>query len=316
MAKNIIQSEEFQSLINKINKAVYESAKVGDTPLLSDPIKYINALPGKRLRPLLVILSGLSLQGNLDSLLFPAVAIELLHNFTLVHDDIMDNDDVRRGEPTVHVKWDLGTAILAGDGLLGLAYRKILSTPDVNQSQVAKLFTNALIDICEGQALDKSFETQNNVSEKQYLEMINKKTAVLIQLSCLLGAITAGANEDIQNKFSDFGYNIGMGFQIQDDLLDVIADESKLGKKVGSDLAMNKKTILTSKLAKSGVSVENITEVIEFKNRLNESGVLHEVSEMVDNYFETAYKIFDELPESKYKKMLLQLTDYIKNRDK
>ena len=316
MNKNIIQSEEFQELIRDVNNAILDSSEVGTTALLFEPINYINNLQGKRIRPLLVILSGLSLGGNIDSLLYPAVAIELLHNFTLVHDDIMDNDDIRRGKPTVHVKWDLGTAILAGDGLLGLAYRKILSTPNVNQSHVATLFTDALIDICEGQALDKSFETQQNVSESKYLEMINKKTAVLIQLSCLLGAITAGAEEEIQNKFSDFGYNIGMGFQIQDDLLDIIADESKLGKKVGSDLAMNKKTILTTKLAESGLLVEDITEVDEFKKHLDESGILNNVSKLVDNYFNTAYKNFDSIPENKYKTMLLVLTEYIKNRDK
>ncbi len=316
MITNINLSEDFQSLIKKINDAIFESSEVGDTPLLFEPINYINNLQGKRLRPLLAILSGLSLGGKLESLLCPAVAIELLHNFTLVHDDIMDNDDVRRGNPTVHVKWDLGTAILVGDGLLGLAYRKILSTPGVNQSHIATLFTNALIDICEGQAMDKSFETRQNVSENEYLEMIYKKTAVLIKLSCLLGAITAGADEEIQKKFSEFGFNIGMGFQIQDDLLDIIADESKLGKKIGSDLAMNKKTILTTKLRESGISIENINDVDYFKRHLNESGVLSEVSKMVEKYFSTAYNISSTLPENYHKTMLLQLTDYIKKRDK
>jgi len=316
MDTNIYQSEGIQSLLQNINDAINESSEVGNTPQLFEPIKYINNLQGKRLRPLLLILSGLSLGGNLYSLLYPAVAIELLHNFTLVHDDIMDNDDVRRGKPTVHVKWDLGTAILAGDGLLGLAYRKILLTPDVNQAQIATYFTNALIDICEGQAMDKMFETKQSVSEKEYLEMINKKTAVLIQLACQLGAITAGADEDIQNKFSQFGFNIGMGFQIQDDLLDIIADESKLGKKVGSDLAMNKKTILTTKLVQSGLSIENINDVNEFKKHLENSGIFEEISGMVEKYFTTAYETFDTLPDNNYKTMLLQLTDYIKNREK
>jgi len=316
MTKYIIQSKELQSLIKEINVSILDSSDVGNTPLLFEPINYVNNLQGKRLRPLLVILSGLSLNGNLKSLLHPAVAIELLHNFTLVHDDIMDNDEIRRGKPTVHAKWDLGTAILVGDGLLGLAYRKILSTPDVKQAHIAKLFTDALIDICEGQALDKSFESRPNVSENEYLEMINKKTAVLIQLSCHLGAITAGADEENQKKFSEFGYNIGMGFQIQDDLLDVIADESKLGKKVGSDLAMNKKTILTTKLAESGQNITNISDVDEFKRHLENTGILNKVTEMVENYFSTAYSVFDSLPENSYKTMLLELTEYIKNRDK
>ena len=316
MVSNIYQSAEFQLLINKINQAIIDSARVGDTPLLSEPINYINDLKGKRLRPLLVILSGLSLEGGLESLMYPAVAIELLHNFTLVHDDIMDNDEVRRGKPTVHVKWDLGTAILAGDGLLGLAYRKILSTPEVDQAQVAKLFTNALIDICEGQALDKSFETRENVTETEYLEMINKKTAVLIELSCLLGAITAGASDDVQEKFSSFGFNIGMGFQIQDDLLDIIADESKLGKKVGSDLAMNKKTILTTKLTDKGLDTKNYKSVKDFKSQLESTGVFDEVTKMADNYFKKAYEIFETLTDNKHKNDLLQLTEYIRNREK
>ena len=145
--------------------------------------------------------------------------------------------------------------------------------------------------------------------------MINKKTAVLIELSCLLGAITASASEEIQKKFSDFGYNMGMGFQIQDDLLDIIADESKLGKKVGSDLAMNKKTILTTKLADKGIDSNNYATVEEFKKQLQISGVLNEVADMAENYFKTAYRIFDTLPDNNYKSALLQLTDYIKNRD-
>jgi geranylgeranyl pyrophosphate synthase len=316
MNSNIYQSSKIQSLIKNITKAIFKSSEVGNTPLLYEPIYYINNLQGKRLRPLLLILSGLSLGGKLDSLLYPAVAIELLHNFTLVHDDIMDNDDIRRGKPTVHVKWDLGTAILAGDGLLGLAYRQILRTPGVNQSRIASLFTDALIDICEGQALDKMFETKQSVSENQYLEMINKKTAVLIQLACQLGAITAGASEDIQNSLLEFGFNIGMGFQIQDDLLDIIADESKLGKKVGSDLAMNKKTILTTKLVQTGQSIEYIKEVAEFKTYLENTGIINEVSKMVDKYFSAAYKLMEIIPDNKYKILLLQLTDYIKSREK
>lgn len=316
MNSNIHQSEEIQSLISKVNNAIFESSAVGNTPLLYEPINYINYLQGKRLRPLLLILSGLAVGGKLEPLLYPAVAIELLHNFTLVHDDIMDNDEVRRGKPTVHIKWDLGTAILAGDGLLGLAYRKILLTPNVNQAQIATLFTNALIDICEGQAMDKMFESKQSVTESEYLEMINRKTAVLIQLACQLGAITAGANEEIQQKFSEFGFNIGMGFQIQDDLLDIMADESKLGKKVGSDLAMNKKTILTTKLAETGQALENINEVNEFKKHLNNSGILNDVTEMVEKYFATAYQSLEIVADNKNKELLLKLTDYIRNREK
>jgi len=306
--------------ISSIKQAIDEELlKIPDRNKISlfyDPIQYINSLQGKRLRPLLTIVSGLALKGNIESLLFPAIAIELLHNFTLVHDDIMDNDSLRRGNETVHVKWDIGTGILAGDGLLGFAYQKLLCTPNVEVGKLAKLFTNTLIDICEGQAMDKSFESESIVSESEYLDMINKKTAVLIKLSCQIGALTANADEFMINAFADFGYNIGMGFQIQDDLLDVIAEESLLGKKVGSDLAMHKKTILTTKLAETGKSYDTIDDLKTFKHILAEEGIISQVQVMAENYFTKAYNLFDAIEDNEYKMILRYLADYIKNREK
>jgi len=310
------KSDEIDSLRIEIDEELLNITKRDRVPLFYDPIYYTNNLKGKRLRPLLTIVCGLVMEGSLSSLLFPGTAIELLHNFTLVHDDIMDNDDMRRGKKTVHVKWDVGTAILAGDGLLGLAYKKLLATPDVNIGEMAKLFTNTLIDICEGQALDKTFETMNTVSEADYLEMIEKKTAVLIKLSCQLGAMTANIDENMIHAFSDFGYNIGMGFQIQDDLLDIFADESKLGKKVGSDLVMNKKTILTTKLADVGKIPHSYNDIDSFKNILSQMGIVEQVTNMVDDYFNKAFSLFDNIPDNDYKDTLIYLVNYIKNRDK
>jgi geranylgeranyl pyrophosphate synthase len=290
---------------------------VDRVPLFYEPMAYINQLPGKKLRPLLTIISGLALNGKLEYLLKPASAIELLHNFSLVHDDIMDNDDVRRGQPTVHVKWDLGTAILAGDGLLGLAYRKLLQTPNIQDTRLAAGFTEAMIEICEGQALDKMFETQILVSVDDYLEMISKKTAVLIRLSTEFGGIVGEGSTEQVKTLSDLGFNIGMGFQIQDDLLDIMADEAVLGKKVGSDLQMNKKTIVSIKLhEKSRKFPGAIENVEEYRNLLHEHNIIPEVEEMMESYFNTAESLFQKLPENSYTHLLHFLISYIRNREK
>lgn len=286
-------------------------------PLFYDPIKYINNLPGKKLRPMLAMVCGLTLGGKPGDLIHPACAIELLHNFSLVHDDIMDNDDVRRGQPTVHVKWDLGTAILAGDGLLGLAYRKLLETPSVSGTRLAKRFTETMLEICEGQALDKMFETRTQVSMDDYLEMIRKKTAILISISCEFGGIVAGAAEAQIRALTDLGHNIGMGFQIQDDLLDILADEEVLGKRVGSDLAMNKKTIVTILLGeKTDLSAIASKDITEYQNLIRQHDIIATIKTMVSKYFTDAEKNLESLPENAEKKLLKYLVNYILQRDK
>ncbi len=286
-------------------------------PLFYEPINYINSLPGKKLRPLLTLVTGLSLGGAVASLTKPAAAIELLHNFSLVHDDIMDQDEVRRGQPTVHVKWDLGTAILAGDGLLGLAYRKLLQTHNIKDIRLATRFTDAMLEICEGQALDKMFETRPLVSEEDYLEMIGKKTAILISISCEFGGIVGSGTEEQINSMAQMGYNLGMGFQIQDDLLDILADESVLGKKVGSDLEMNKKTIVSIKLnEQTSGRAGAITSVDEYRNLIQSENIIPNVESMINTYFESAADHLEVLPENEYKQLLKYLVGYIRQRDK
>ncbi len=286
-------------------------------PLFYEPINYINSLPGKKIRPLLTLVVGLTLGGKVEDLTKTAAAIELLHNFSLVHDDIMDQDETRRGQPTVHTKWDIGTAILAGDGLLGLAYRKLLQTNNIRDSRLAIRFTDAMLEICEGQALDKMFETEILVSEEEYLEMISKKTAELISISCEFGAIVAGGTAEQIKSMTDLGYNLGMGFQIQDDLLDVIADEEVLGKKVGSDLQMNKKTFVTIKLHEKTRRVPgSIESVQEYRELLKQENVIPEVEKMVNTYFEQAGNNLDSLPENEFKDLLKYLINYLRQRDK
>jgi geranylgeranyl diphosphate synthase type II len=308
------QLEKLRKIVQKEIQNLPSSHKL---PLFYEPIHYVNTIPGKKIRPLLTIICGMSVGGNLNNLIHPAAAIELLHNFTLVHDDIMDNDDSRRGHPTIHVKWDIGTAILAGDGLIGLAYQKLLNTEGKDTLKIVKLFTEAIIDICEGQALDKTFETKDDVRENEYLEMISKKTATLIKLACQIGAIIGRGNANQVKALTLYGYNIGMGFQVQDDLLDVIADEKKLGKKVGSDLQMNKKTILSIKLNdKIKKMMISRTHIDDYRKLIRENGIAEEVKNIMNQYFAKAYDSLKMIPDNQYKDMLMHLTEYIKNRDK
>jgi geranylgeranyl pyrophosphate synthase len=308
------QLEEFSERVQNEIQNLPSSDKI---PLFYEPIYYINAISGKKIRPLLTIICGMSVGGSLDDLIPPASAIELLHNFTLVHDDIMDNDDSRRGHPTIHVKWDIGTAILAGDGLIGFAYQKLLNTGTRSSLKIVKLFTEAILEICEGQALDKTFESEDFISENKYLEMISKKTATLIKLACQIGAIVGGGRANQIKALAAFGYNIGMGFQIQDDLLDVIADEDRLGKKVGSDLVMNKKTILTVKLNEKIKKFKRLgSQVDSYRELIKENGIVEEVTHIMNQYFEQANYLLQGIPDNQYKEILCYLTDYIRNRDK
>jgi geranylgeranyl diphosphate synthase, type II len=211
---------------------------------LYDPLNYIMSGRGKRIRPLLMILTCEAFGGKFDDSIDAAVAIEILHNFTLVHDDIMDNAYTRRGKTTIHKKWDVNTAILVGDELIGLSYRSLLKTRSNRIVEVVKAFTDGVIEVCEGQAFDKEFETDDDVSLDDYFLMIKKKTAELIRISSVIGSIIAGANDDEIKHISLYSQNLGFAFQIQDDLLDVIADESEFGKKIGGDIVERKKTYL------------------------------------------------------------------------
>jgi geranylgeranyl diphosphate synthase type II len=211
---------------------------------LYDPVNYIMSVSGKRIRPLMTVLACETFGGNPEDALDAAVAMEILHNFTLVHDDIMDNASTRRGRETIHMKWDVNSAILAGDELIGLSYRSLLRTKSGRISEIVKAFTDGVIEVCEGQALDKEFERSIDVSLSDYIFMIKKKTAELLKTSAVVGAIIGGADEAELGTINDYSENIGLAFQINDDLLDVIADEGEFGKKIGGDILEKKKTYL------------------------------------------------------------------------
>ena len=235
------ERKEFVALINKtIEEIRYPDQAQG----LFAPISYILSLGGKRIRPLLALMANEMFGGDTSDVIMPAIGVEVFHNFTLLHDDLMDNADKRRGEETVHIKWNDNTAILSGDAMQIMAYQFIAQTKPEILQKVLNLFSHTALEICEGQQYDMEFEDRSNVSEEEYLEMIRLKTAVLLGCSLKIGAITGGANEDDANLLYEFGEKIGLAFQLKDDLLDVYADTNVFGKNIGGDILNNKKTFL------------------------------------------------------------------------
>ncbi len=211
---------------------------------LYEPIGYVLSMGGKRIRPALTLMACNLFADSLISAIKPALGIEVFHNFTLLHDDIMDRADIRRGKPTVHKKWDDNTAILSGDVMQISAYQLIAETPVKHLKPVLDLFSQTAAEICEGQQYDVEFESREKVEAEEYIEMIRLKTAVLLGCALKTGAIIGGAGEeDLQNLYN-FGINIGLAFQLKDDLLDVYGNEATFGKKIGGDILCNKKTYL------------------------------------------------------------------------
>jgi len=221
-----------------------ESINKKEPQNLYEPISYILSLGGKRLRPILTLMSCELFNTPHSKALDAALAVELFHNFSLIHDDIMDNAPLRRGQETVHEKWDVNTGILSGDAMLILAYQLFENYEPNTFQQLAKLFSKTALEVCEGQQYDVDFEERERVSLEEYLHMINFKTAVLVGASMQMGAIVAGASEKCQHAIYEFGRNLGIAFQIQDDYLDVFGDPQSFGKQVGGDIISNKKTYL------------------------------------------------------------------------
>jgi geranylgeranyl diphosphate synthase, type II len=241
---NLNYKRLYETERKKINKILSTALKKRKPESLYEPGSYILNSGGKRLRPLLVLLSAKAVGGKFENAYNAAAAVEMLHNFTLVHDDIMDNADKRRGRLTLHKKFDNNTAILTGDSLLSIAYEYLLKDCNGKASEVIGSFTHGLIEVCEGQSLDTDFEKRKNVSLSEYLVMIKKKTAAMAEMCCKIGALLGGGTSSQVNALSNYGLNLGIAFQIQDDLLDISADEKKFGKSIGGDLVEGKKTFL------------------------------------------------------------------------
>jgi len=237
--------ESFESKLSHfrtvINERLNEVAVNAQPASFYEPVRYVLEGDGKRIRPILLILACQSVGGDINQCLNAAVAIELLHNFTLVHDDIMDHDDLRRGRITVHKKWDQATAILAGDGLVALAYQNLLKTESDRILEISKIFTEGIIDLCEGQALDKDFESRPEIELNEYMRMIEKKTARLLMIASEIGVIIGRGSQKEQSILGQFSLELGCAFQIRDDVLDI---EHSSGKSYASDIRQKKKTIL------------------------------------------------------------------------
>jgi len=228
------------NLRNQVNEELLSIYNSGPNSLVK-PINYVLSGKGKRLRPELSFLAADACNGNAEDALPVALAVEILHNFTLVHDDIMDDDSTRHGKPTVHQKWDDGTAILTGDAMLSLALMTLQKCHRNNQ-EILKVFTDGLLAVCEGQAIDKEFETQKLVSVEDYINMIDLKTGYLIGMAAELGALSITENEEYCIALREYGNIVGRAFQIQDDLLELYSDAKQMGKSLDSDYLLGKKT--------------------------------------------------------------------------
>ena len=285
---------------------------------LYDPVSYILTLKGKRLRPILTLMATDIFSNSYKSGLDAALAVEVFHNFSLVHDDIMDSAELRRGNKTVHKKWNVSTGILSGDVMLIQAYQLFENYEGEVFVDLAKLFSKTAIEVCEGQQYDVDFETRDNVKTSDYLKMITYKTAVLLGASMKMGAIIARASKEDQDKIYDFGKYLGIAFQLQDDYLDAFGDEIKFGKKIGGDILENKKTYLYLKAIEFlsedkknqllGLYTNNNSSEEKIKTTkalFEESGSVDYTVKEIKKYTNSAFEILESLDISAEKKKLL-----------
>jgi geranylgeranyl diphosphate synthase type II len=270
-----------------------------------DPMTYILNLGGKRIRPLLTLVGCDLFNQNPENAKSAALAVELFHNFSLIHDDILDNAPLRRGNTTVHEKWNTNIAILSGDGMMVKAF-EILSTSNHQHTiPLLKLFTKTGLEVCEGQQLDMNFETSNHVTVDEYIHMITYKTAVLLGCSLQMGAICANASEEDQKHIYEFGKHVGIAFQILDDVLDVYADDSKFGKQVGGDIISNKKTFLLLK----AFELANENQKSNLLKELNNSNSELKVKAVTDIYNQLNIKDLSTNEANKHTKIALTHLD-------
>ena len=298
---------------------------------LYDPIEYVLAAGGKRIRPSFVLMAYNLFHDDVDRILPVATALETYHNYTLLHDDLMDKADMRRGRPTVHKKWDDNTAILSGDTMLVLAYEHLAKCDTKYLKPALDLFTETALEVSEGQQFDMEFETRNDVAEEEYIEMIRLKTSVLLACALKMGAVVAGASDADANALYAFGEKVGLAFQLQDDLLDVYGDPKVFGKAIGGDITSNKKTFMLINAfnrADAGTRAElerwttatefdpaeKIAAVTEIYNRL---GIDKLAEQRIKEYFEQSRQHLDELSVSDDRKAVLrEYTERMMNRKK
>ena len=322
---------QYKALINRRLQTLIDE---GDRKprSLSVPLRYVLSGGGKRIRPILLLLAYEAVSGRratgrkLNGVLNAALAIEALHNFTLVHDDIMDNAPSRRGRATVHSKWDKNTAILVGDELVALAYHSLLKTKSPQLQQILQIFTDGLLDVCEGQGFDKEFESRKDVTLEEYSKMIEKKTGRMVAVTLEIGALLGEGSRTEVNALRRYGHHIGRAFQIQDDLLDIIGDK-RFGKKIGGDLVEGKKTFLLLQALKAaqrqdrrilhhamdghGVRSEEVNVV---KKIYEKYGAVGSAQKEVRRHVAKAQSTLRSLKPSRSKEMLNWLAEMLQDR--
>lgn len=292
---------------------------------LYDPMRYAASAGGKLLRPILLMLVHETLGGVPDQALHAAVALELTHNFTLVHDDIMDHDDLRRGRETIHKRWDESTAILAGDGLFALAFSELAQTSSPNMTKVLNVFSQGILRVCEGQAMDKDFERREEITLEEYYEMIGKKTGQLFVVACHVGALLAETDQHLLNAVIQYGQLLGRAFQIQDDLLDIISHETILGKNIGSDLQGHKKSFLVVHalnssdrsrceplIKKEALTIEDIQSL---RHLFQEIGTIRAAQTEISQALNQSRILLDQIPDNPNKSVLKDFTEKIAGRN-
>jgi geranylgeranyl diphosphate synthase type II len=286
---------------------------------LYDPIRYILSLGGKRFRPVMTLLSASMFTDEWQKAVNPAVAVEVFHNFTLMHDDFMDEAPIRRGQPTVHKKWNPNIAILSGDVMLVKAFEILADTQTDDLKKLLKRFSITSAEVCEGQQLDMNYESRPVVTKAEYIEMIRLKTSVLVGFSMELGGMMAGVNENTTAELYDAGVNIGLGFQLMDDLLDVYGDAAVFGKQIGGDIIANKKTYLLIDAIEnaknedeailqrwlSAVDFDKSQKVREITEVYDRLGVKERSEKVIEHYFNKGFEILERIPVAAERKKLL-----------
>ena len=316
----------------KINLALTTASFPSTPEKLYDPVRYILSLSGKRIRPQLVLL-GADLFGiqNMEEAVPASIAIEYFHNFSLIHDDIMDKAPLRRGKVTVHQQWNDNVAILSGDALLVKAYEELAKCPIETIPALLKTFNKIALEVCEGQQMDMDFEERDNVSEDEYIEMIRLKTSVLLGGALALGAIVANATEEEILKIYAFGVNLGIAFQLQDDILDAFGDPATFGKQVGGDIIVNKKTILNILLRESLQAADenqfrmildldasqSVKKVEAMKGLYEKYEIQQKANHLKEHYTKLAFENLEKIAVSEDKKSdLYALANTLMNRKK
>ena len=308
---------EYQDLISRH----FESIKYQKEPNnLYEPIRYILSLGGKRLRPVLTLMATEVFDVDCQKALSAATAVEVFHNFSLIHDDIMDDAPLRRGNETVHEKWNINTGILSGDAMLILAYQYFEAYEPKIFQELAKLFSKTALEVCEGQQYDVDFETRDDVTIPEYLKMIEYKTAVLVAAAMKMGAIVAETTGENKNLIYDFGLNLGLAFQLQDDYLDAFGNPETFGKQVGGDIIENKKTYLYLKAMEfasaneneqllnlfSIQSSDNKDKINSVKGIFNQTGASEATQKAIENYTFKALETLAKMNIGNYKKAILK----------